>query len=116
MFISVKTSAKRAGRQDNANEEIKMAIKMAAVVGTDFICWFPVIMMGIFSQTGLVVIPLDAYVWSVVFILPVNSSLNPYLYTIATVISDKKSVTKGGKEQVTLSKLSKSKSTAVNVE
>ncbi len=88
IFVSVKRSRKKAGRKENLNDEIKMAIKMAAVVGTDFICWFPVIMMGLLSQTGALVIPLDAYVWSVVFILPINSSLNPYLYTLATMISD----------------------------
>ncbi|XP_072039665.1 lutropin-choriogonadotropic hormone receptor-like [Amphiura filiformis] len=88
IFVSVKRSRKSAGRKESLNEEMKMAIKMAAVVGTDFICWFPVIMMGVLSQTGAVVIPLDAYVWSVVFVLPINSSLNPYLYTLATMISD----------------------------
>ena len=88
IFVSVKNSGKAAGRKESVNDEIKMAVKMAAVVGTDFVCWFPVIMMGILSQTGAVVIPLDAYVWSVVFILPINSSLNPYLYTLASLVSD----------------------------
>lgn len=91
IFWTVKKSRRSAGRKENINDEVKMAIKMAAVVGTDFICWFPVIVMGLLSQTGLVVIPLDAYVWSVVFILPINSSLNPYLYTLASLISDLKS-------------------------
>ncbi|XP_072037196.1 G-protein coupled receptor GRL101-like [Amphiura filiformis] len=90
IFVTVKLSGKKVGREEKVQEDIKMAAKMAAVVGTDFLCWFPVIIMGILSQTGAVVIPLDAYVWSVVFILPVNSSLNPYLYTIASVISERR--------------------------
>ena len=88
IFVSVKKSAKNVQRQQNSNDEIKMATKMAAVVGTDFLCWFPVIIMGVLSQTGLVVVPLVMYVWSVVFILPINSSLNPFLYTLASAISD----------------------------
>ena len=91
ILYAVRSSGKMAGRKENMKDEIKMAVKMAAIVGTDFICWFPVIVMGVLSQTGAVVIPLDAYVWSVVFILPINSSLNPYLYTLATLISDRKS-------------------------
>ena len=87
MFIYVKTSTKGI-QQSSHRDEIKIAIKMAAIVGTDFICWMPVILMGILSQTGAAVIPLQMYTWSVVFILPINSSLNPYLYTIATLISD----------------------------
>ncbi|XP_072014535.1 G-protein coupled receptor GRL101-like [Amphiura filiformis] len=90
ILISARRSSEMAGRKEN-KDEIKMAVKMAAIVGTDFICWFPVIVMGILSQTGAVVIPLDAYVWSVVFVLPINSSLNPYLYTLATLIGNHKS-------------------------
>ncbi|XP_072040799.1 G-protein coupled receptor GRL101-like [Amphiura filiformis] len=92
ILISALRSGKQAGRKESTKYEIKLAVKMAAIVGTDFLCWFPVIMMGILSQTGAVVIPLDAYVWSVVFILPVNSSLNPYLYTLATVFSERNSL------------------------
>ena len=89
IFITVKQSRKSVGRKESYQDEIRMAIKMAAVVGTDFICWFPVIIMGVLSQTGLAVIPLDAYVWSVVFVLPINSSLNPYLYTIASLLDQR---------------------------
>ncbi|XP_072029777.1 G-protein coupled receptor GRL101-like [Amphiura filiformis] len=91
IFVYVKKSAKSAARKQSNREEIKMAIKMAAVIGTDFLCWFPVIIMGILSQTHLVVIPLVMYIWSVVFILPINSSLNPFLYTLLSAISDYRS-------------------------
>ena len=88
IFAYIQQSRKQVQRTANADEEIKIAMKMAAIVGTDFICWFPVIIMGILSQTGLAVIPLEMYTWSVVFILPINSSLNPYLYTLASLIAD----------------------------
>ncbi|XP_072022253.1 uncharacterized protein [Amphiura filiformis] len=90
IFWTVKQSKKQVNRSDVADEDIKMALKMAAIVGTDFCCWVPVILMGILSQTGAVVIPLQMYTWSVVFILPINSSINPYLYTIASVVSSQK--------------------------
>ena len=35
-------------------------------------------------------IPLQMYTWSVVFILPINSSLNPYLYTISSAYAEHK--------------------------
>ena len=91
IFVYVKHSAKNVQRKQSNKDEIKMALKMAAVVGTDFLCWFPVIVMGILSQTRIVVIPLVMFIWSVVFILPINSSLNPFLYTIASAVSDYKS-------------------------
>ncbi len=92
IFVYIKMSRKRVKRDSKREEDLKIAIRMAAIIGTDFICWMPVIAMGIASQTGLVIIPLEMYVWSVVFILPINSSLNPYLYTIASMISDQRSL------------------------
>lgn len=87
IFWSHKRSVTHSGRSSNSQEEMRIAVKMAVIVGTDFMCWVPVIIMGILSQTEIVVIPLEAYTWSVVFILPINSSLNPYLYTISSLIS-----------------------------
>ena len=90
MFVNVKILRAQVKHVANRDADLKIAIRMAAIVGTDFICWIPVIIMGILSQTGAAVIPLQMYTWSVVFILPINSSLNPYLYTIASVITDKR--------------------------
>ena len=91
IFWSHKRSLTHSGRSSKSQEEIRIAIKMAVIVGTDFMCWVPVIIMGILSQTQTVVIPLEAYTWSVVFVLPINSSLNPYLYTISSLLGGYKS-------------------------
>ena len=60
-----------------------MATKFALIVGTDFLCWMPIIIMGFLSASGTVEIPADVYAWAAVFILPLNSALNPFLYTFA---------------------------------
>ena len=68
------------------NVEIKLARKLALIVGTDFLCWMPIIIMGLLSITRLAEIPPDVYAWTAVFILPLNSSINPYLYTYSIVL------------------------------
>ncbi len=91
VFVGLRKSSKRVGRKKRSrDEEVRIAVKMAVIIGTDFLCWMPVILMGVLAQTGVAVIPLEAYTWSVVFILPINSSLNPYLYTITTILSNRK--------------------------
>ena len=92
VFVKLRKSSQKLnrGQRRARNSERKLAIKMAVIVGTDFLCWMPVILMGVLSQTGLVVIPLEAYIWCVVFILPINSALNPYLYTVASVLASRK--------------------------
>ncbi|PFX12965.1 G-protein coupled receptor GRL101 [Stylophora pistillata] len=52
---------------------------------TDFCCWMPIIIISILSLTGNFYDPHKiAFVWIAVFVLPLNSSLNPILYTFST--------------------------------
>eukprot|EP00057_Strongylocentrotus_purpuratus_P033131 XP_790309.2 PREDICTED: G-protein coupled receptor GRL101 isoform X1 [Strongylocentrotus purpuratus] len=94
IFVQVRRSAKNIGKDRNRgsphDQEVRMAFKMAVIVGTDFLCWMPVIIMGILSQARLVELPVSLYAWSAVFILPINSTLNPYLYTFTEFIGQKK--------------------------
>ena len=68
-------------------DEIRMTLKVTAIVATDFFCWFPIIILGILVQTRTITLPPDTYAWLVTCVLPINSAVNPYLYTIAEVIS-----------------------------
>lgn len=84
MFCVVK-SAGRSARSNNAKTESAMARRIAFIVITDFCCWMPVIVIGILSLLGIFKDPeKQAYVWIAVFVLPVNSSINPILYTFST--------------------------------
>ncbi|XP_071499934.1 uncharacterized protein [Diadema antillarum] len=80
IFIKVRFARAEAGRR--ADDDIKMALKMSLIVGTDFFCWMPIIILGILVQADFITLTSDIYAWLVVFVLPINSSLNPYLYTI----------------------------------
>ncbi|XP_022085860.1 G-protein coupled receptor GRL101-like [Acanthaster planci] len=86
IFVSARASSKQSARLADKSEEIRLAIKMGLIVGTDFCCWVPVIIMGILSQSGVVEIEQTMYAWAVIFILPINSSLNPWLYTLSTIL------------------------------
>ncbi|XP_072021908.1 LOW QUALITY PROTEIN: uncharacterized protein [Amphiura filiformis] len=85
MYMAIKRASRQCTRKRESLEEIKMATKMAIIVGTDFCCWMPIIIMGLLSLSTNVIIPHEMYAWAAVFILPVNSSANPYLYTISTL-------------------------------
>ena len=87
---TVLKSAKRAKYDREMKDQVRMTVKVAAIVATDFCCWFPIIIMGILVQTRVVTLPTSVYAWSVTFVLPINSAINPYLYTISAIISDRK--------------------------
>lgn len=93
-YIAMFVTAKRVGgavRSTSVNRETAMATKMMFIILTDFFCWMPVIIIGVLSLTGNLYDPKKlVYVWIAVFVLPVNSSINPLLYTFSTTTTRKK--------------------------
>ena len=66
--------------------ESTRARRLFFIVLTDFLCWMPVIIIGILSLSGNFHDPKhEAKVWIAVFVLPVNSAINPILYTFSTL-------------------------------
>ena len=88
IFIAVRKTSRAAQTSPNIKKEMLMAMRMTFVVMTNCLCWLPVIIFGILSQSGVISVSVDLFVWTVVFILPFNASLNPYLYTISMLIGD----------------------------
>ena len=89
LIRAVSKTSSDAFRQREMAEEIRMTLKVSAIVLTDFFCWFPICLMGALVQIGLIELPNSVFAWSVTFSLPINSAINPFLYTITTVITDR---------------------------
>ncbi|XP_033756241.1 uncharacterized protein LOC117338985 [Pecten maximus] len=87
IYRTMKGSGSLAATQ-NRRTEIEVAKSLFLVVATDFCCWFPIGVIGVWSQTGGAVSP-DVYAWVMVLVLPLNSAINPFLYTY-TYIKRKK--------------------------
>ena len=84
MFMTVKNSSKKV-RSTNLKRESQMARRMLFIILTDFLCWMPVILIGLLSLLRKFYDPeKQACIWIAVFVLPVNSSINPILYTFWT--------------------------------
>ena len=90
MYIYFKASetSEGAGRTIDRNEQIRMAKKMFAIVFTDFCCWVPLGFICILAQCGVVEVSPKMYAWTVGFILPINSSINPFLYVLYEAIAE----------------------------
>ena len=84
----VKNSTRKSGRTPDIDKEIKMTMKVAAIVATDFFWLVSYYHSWNFSAVRLVVLPPSVYAWLVTCVLPINSAINPYLYTISEVISE----------------------------
>uniref|UniRef100_A0A2C9LCI7 G-protein coupled receptors family 1 profile domain-containing protein n=1 Tax=Biomphalaria glabrata TaxID=6526 RepID=A0A2C9LCI7_BIOGL len=53
-------------------------------IAFDFMCWFPVGILGFLSLKGHI-FDREVYAWIAVFVLPINSALNPIIYTIPAI-------------------------------
>ncbi len=88
IIVTVYLSSKRVGTINaSMKTQIRLTLKVAAIVITDFMCWCPVIVLGILVQTRVLTLPPSVFAWMVTFVLPINSAINPYLYTIADAVN-----------------------------
>ena len=88
IFITSVQTAKNAGLGRNQKRELKMAIRMGGLVLTDMACWIPIIILSILVQSGRYIVTPTIYTWIVTFVLPINSAINPFLYTLADALFD----------------------------
>ncbi|XP_078341994.1 uncharacterized protein LOC111105682 isoform X2 [Crassostrea virginica] len=66
------------------SQDMVIARGLFLVVLSDFLCWFPIGIMGLLAISGQVISG-EVYAWVAVFILPINSALNPFLYSFANL-------------------------------
>ncbi|XP_068245510.1 relaxin receptor 2-like [Palaemon carinicauda] len=61
----------------------EFAIRFFFIVFTDCLCWIPIIVLRIMALASFEIQP-ELYAYVVVVLLPINSALNPFLYTFTT--------------------------------
>ncbi|XP_074133182.1 relaxin receptor 2-like [Sminthopsis crassicaudata] len=83
MFHSVRVSRARSAKPGSFAREVSIAKRFFFIVFTDALCWLPIFLLKLLSLLHLQ-IPGTVTSWVVIFILPINSALNPVLYTITT--------------------------------
>ena len=89
IFIYFRQTTKKSGRSCRSHEEIRMAMKMSLIVLTDFGCWVPIDVLSVLVQTGALVVDPEAYAWIATFVLPIDSSINSLIYTLASFLSNR---------------------------
>ncbi|KFV47826.1 Relaxin receptor 1, partial [Tyto alba] len=83
MFYSIHITASKTAERGVCSREVTIAKRFFFIVFTDALCWIPIFLLKLLSLLQLE-IPGTVTSWVVIFILPINSALNPILYTITT--------------------------------
>nr|KAG5687742.1 hypothetical protein BaRGS_028404 [Batillaria attramentaria] len=84
IFRSVKANILTTDKNQKS-KDIIIARRLISVAVSDFLCWFPIGLLGVLASAG-VPIPGQVNVVMAIFVLPVNSALNPFLYTFNLIM------------------------------
>ncbi|XP_037402936.1 relaxin receptor 2a isoform X2 [Pygocentrus nattereri] len=84
MFYSIyKTGINATDLRNRLHKDVAVANRFFFIVFSDALCWIPIFLVKTLSLLE-VEIPGTINSWVVIFVLPINSALNPILYTLTT--------------------------------
>ena len=83
IYYSIHSSRQAAGRSFS-EVDVRLVKKITLIIISDCLCWLPIIVLSIMALNG-VFIPAVVSAWVAVFILPLNSAINPFLYTFSAI-------------------------------
>ena len=79
------TDPTQSATSSQTSKDLRIASNLAVVAVSDFLCWFPIGLLGVLTSSG-VRIPGEVNVAMAIFVLPVNSAINPFLYTLSLIL------------------------------
>ncbi|KAK9720502.1 7 transmembrane receptor (rhodopsin family) [Popillia japonica] len=88
MIHEIRASSVACRSTQQSRDRDKVAQRFGIIVLTDCMCWVPVIIVKITALLGAHISEY-LYAWLAIFVLPINSALNPVLYTLTTKIFKK---------------------------
>ncbi|XP_070174426.1 G-protein coupled receptor GRL101-like [Littorina saxatilis] len=85
IYWSIRTNSMSASNSTKAVKDLTIARRLITVAMSDFLCWFPIGLLGLLASSG-VAIPGEVNVAVAIFVLPLNSTINPCLYTLNVIM------------------------------
>ena len=89
IYWSVNVGSMAVHDSSRRSKDLTIARRLITVAVSDFLCWFPIGLLGILASNGIPV-PGEVNVATAIIVLPVNSALNPFLYTLNTILEKRR--------------------------
>ena len=80
IFVQTSNTSKLLKTNQSAKKESVLQKRIARLIATDFFCWIPICIMAYLRLAGVEFSDI-VYQITAVFLLPINSVLNPFLYS-----------------------------------
>ena len=106
MFIywSVRINSMSSTATTNSSQNLTIARRLITVAMSDFLCWFPIGLLGLLASSGTPVSS-EVNVAIAIFVLPLNSALNPFLYTLNILLERRRLVREQRLQKVLMSRV-----------
>ena len=89
IYLAIKTNVLSPTDSTRNRQDLDIARRLLAVAVTDFLCWFPVGLLGLLASTGTAV-PGEVNVAMATLVIPLNSAMNPFLYTMNVLLEKRR--------------------------
>ena len=84
IYMAIRSQSMAKKDIDRRSKDLAVAQRLFTVVLSDFLCWFPVGLMGLLASRDIPISG-EVNVGIAIFVLPLNSALNPFLYSLNTI-------------------------------
>ena len=91
IYWSIHVNTMSSDQTTRQSHDVTIARRLLTVAMSDFLCWFPIGLLGLLASSGTP-IPGEVSVAMAIFVLPFNSALNPFLYTLNVVLEKRRRV------------------------
>nr|KAG5705188.1 hypothetical protein BaRGS_011214 [Batillaria attramentaria] len=89
IYWCVRANSLTVSDSSKKSRDCTIARRLAAIALSDFLCWFPIGLLGLMATRG-VPIASEVNVGIAIFVLPLNSALNPFLYTLNALMEKRR--------------------------
>ena len=89
IYWSVNAGSMAVHDSSRRSKDLTIARRFITVAVPDFLWWFPIGLLGLLASNDSPV-PGEVNVATAIIVLPVNSALNPFLYTLNTILEKRR--------------------------
>ena len=89
VYMAIRSNTMFSSESSRKRQDLDIARRLISVALTDFLCWFPVGLLGVLAKTGTPVSG-EMNVAMATLIMPLNSAMNPFLYTVNVLLEKRR--------------------------
>ena len=91
VYWAIRSNSMSCTDTSRKSKDLTIARRLMTIVVSDFLCWFPIGVLGLLASNG-VAISGEVNVMMAIIALPLNSALNPFLYTLNIMLERRRRV------------------------